>query len=49
MLKQIGRLAREEMESLLGSKIFLELWVKVKADWRNRKSQLYNFGYLEED
>lgn len=49
MLKQIGWLAREEIESLLGSKIFLELWVKVKADWRNRKSQLYNFGYLEED
>lgn len=49
MLKQIGQLAREEMERLLGSKIYLELWVKVKADWRNREGQLHNFGYQEED
>lgn len=49
MLKQIGQLAREEMEKLLGSKIFLELWVKVKADWRNREGQLYNFGYQEQE
>lgn len=48
MLKKVGRLAREEMEALLGSKIFLELWVKVKPDWRNRPNLLKNFGYLEE-
>lgn len=49
MLKKIGQLAREEMESLLGSKIFLELWVKVRPGWRNKESQLKNLGYREED
>ena len=49
MLKKIGQLAREDMENLLGSKIFLELWVKVKSDWRNKESQLQNFGYREEE
>ncbi len=47
--KKIGRLAREEMEKLLGSKIFLELWVKVRADWRNKETQLKNFVYREDD
>ncbi|OPX87076.1 GTPase Era [Pelotomaculum sp. PtaB.Bin117] len=45
MLKTIGQLAREDMEKLLGSKIFLELWVKVRPDWRNREAQLKNLGY----
>jgi GTP-binding protein Era len=45
MLKEIGRQAREEMERLLGSKIFLELWVKVKKDWRNREAMLKSLGY----
>lgn len=48
MLKKIGQLAREEMEKLLGSKIFLELWVKVKADWRNKEAHLRNFVYRED-
>ncbi|ATW27322.1 GTPase Era [Candidatus Formimonas warabiya] len=45
MLKEIGKLAREDVENLLGSKIFLELWVKVQKDWRNRDVALRNFGY----
>lgn len=45
MLKQVGKLAREDMERLLGSKIFLELWVKVKEDWRNRESVLKSLGF----
>lgn len=45
MLKEVGRLAREEMEALLGTRIFLDLWVKVKPDWRNRDLYLRNFGY----
>ncbi len=49
MLKEIGRLAREEMELLLGSKIYLDLWVKVKEDWRNQDLYLRNFGYSERD
>jgi len=49
MLKKIGQMARVEMESLLGSKIFLELWVKVRPGWRNKESLLHNLGYLEKD
>ncbi|MBQ3225898.1 MAG: GTPase Era [Clostridia bacterium] len=45
MLKKIGRIAREDMEKMLGKKVFLELWVKVKEDWRNRDSLIRNFGY----
>lgn len=45
MLKKIGSLSREEIESLLGTKVFLELWVKVKPDWRNNNSMLKNLGY----
>jgi len=48
MLKEISRLAREEMERLLGSKIFLELWVKVKKDWRNHEAFLKSMGYRTE-
>ena len=44
MLKQIGAAARPEIEMLLGSKIFLDLWVKVKRDWRNSIGALQNFG-----
>jgi len=45
MLKDIGQLARMEIENLLGSKIYLDLWVKVKKDWRNRPGMLHNLGY----
>lgn len=45
LLKEVGRLSRIEMENLLGSKIFLELWVKVKSDWRNKDIALRNFGF----
>jgi GTP-binding protein Era len=48
MLKEIGRLSRIEMEKLLGSRIFLELWVKVKKDWRNRPVDIRNFVYADE-
>lgn len=45
MLKEIGTLARVDIEDLLGSKIFLQLWVKVKKDWRNQDISLRNFGF----
>jgi len=45
LLKDIGRLARIDIENLLGSKIFLDLWVKVKKDWRNKEGMLRSFGY----
>ena len=50
LIKQIGTLARKEIVMLLGQKIFLELWVKVEEDWRNKKSHLKRMGYyLEKD
>lgn len=48
MLKQIGALARHEIERMLDAKVYLELWVKVKEDWRNNPAQIRNFGYEEE-
>lgn len=47
MLKKIGRLAREDIEKLLGNRIYLDLWVKVKDDWRNRDGCLKSLGYDE--
>lgn len=49
MLKEIGTRARMDIEALLGSKVYLELWVKVKDDWRNTPYDLGNFGYKKED
>ncbi|HYF79680.1 MAG TPA: GTPase Era [Symbiobacteriaceae bacterium] len=48
MLKQIGAKSRVDIEELLGSKIFLELFVKVKEDWRNRQNVLRTLGYRDE-
>ncbi len=44
-LKGIGKSAREEIEGLLGTKVFLELWVKVREDWRNNQFAISSFGY----
>ena len=48
MLKKIGIAAREDIETLLGSKVNLRLFVKVKLDWRNNISQLNDLGYKDE-
>ena len=45
MLKSIGSAARVDMEKLLNTKVFLELWVKVKKDWRDDKRLLHELGY----
>ena len=45
MLKKIGTLARKDIESLLGCRVYLQLWVKVKKDWRNTAGSLHSFGY----
>lgn len=47
LLKKIGKEAREDVEALLGNKVFLDLWVKVKNDWRNKDTFLKQFGYKE--
>lgn len=49
MLKEIGTRARKDIQNLLGSKVYLELWVKVKDDWRNTPYDLGSFGYQKED
>ncbi|MED3571586.1 GTPase Era [Cytobacillus praedii] len=49
MLKEIGQRARLDIENLLGSKVFLELWVKVQKDWRNKMSQLRDFGFRDDE
>ena len=48
MLKEIGSTARFEIQKLLDAKVHLELWVKVKEDWRNHPNQIRNFGYEDE-
>lgn len=45
MLKKIGRLARIDIEEMLQKKVYLELWVRVKDDWRNSERMLKNFGF----
>lgn len=48
LLKKVGEQAREEIENLLGSKVYLDLWVKVRKDWRNREDYLRDFGFTNE-
>ncbi|PZE22692.1 GTPase Era [Paenibacillus xerothermodurans] len=48
LLKEVGQQARRDIETLLGSKTFLELWVKVKKDWRNQERVLRDLGFREE-
>ena len=45
MLKKIGQMARQDIERLLDARVFLDLWIKVKEDWRNNQFQMRNFGY----
>lgn len=49
MLKNIGKNARKDIEALLGSKVYLELWVKVQKDWRNKDSQLRQLGFRSDE
>lgn len=48
MLKKIGSYAREDAEKIFGVKVFLDLWVKVKENWRDRPSLVAEFGYRDE-
>lgn len=49
MLKEVGKRARTDIETLLGSKVFLELWVKVQKDWRNKAAHLREYGFREDE
>jgi GTP-binding protein Era len=44
-LKQIGTLARQELEKLMDAKVFLELWVKVRSGWADDEARVRSFGY----
>lgn len=48
MIKEIGTRARKEIAMILGTKVYLELFVRVEDDWRNRSSQLKKLGYFTE-
>ena len=48
MLKKIGELAREDIESFMGTKVYLQTWVKVKENWRDSLVLLRNFGFGEQ-
>ena len=47
MLKKVSTMARKDMEKFMGTKIFLETWVKVKENWRDSDFLVRNFGYSE--
>ena len=49
MLKNIGQRARQELEKIFGSKIFMELWVKVKENWKDSNSLLSELGFNNDD
>jgi len=48
-LKRVGSYARQELEKMFGAKIYLNLWVKVKENWRESAHLVSNFGYKNED
>ena len=47
MLKKVGELARKDIEKYMGTKVFLQTWVKVKENWRDNDVLIRNFGYTE--
>ncbi|MBD5239318.1 MAG: GTPase Era [Bacteroidales bacterium] len=47
MLKKVGTQARKEIEQFFGKSVYLELFVKVEANWRNRENKLKSFGYIQ--
>lgn len=49
MLRRIGSQARRDIEDMLEEKVNLQLWVKVKKDWRDSDFMIKNFGYDKKD
>ena len=48
MLKKVSTLARQDMERFMGTKVYLQTWVKVKENWRDNPAAIQNFGYHKE-
>ena len=49
MLKKISTMAREDVERVMGTKVYLETWVKVKENWRDNLNLIRNIGYDNRD
>jgi GTP-binding protein Era len=49
MLKKIGSYAREDMEKFFQTKVFLDLWVKVKENWRENDFLIHDFGFKNKE
>lgn len=49
MLKKVSTMARKDMEHFMGTKVFLQTWVKVKENWRDSMAGVHNMGYREDD
>ena len=49
MLKKVSTLARQDMERFMGTKVYLQTWVKVKENWRDNPAAIQNFGYRQEN
>ena len=47
MLKKISTLARQDMEKFMGTKVYLETWVKVRENWRDNANYVKDFGYID--
>ena len=47
MLKKIGSAARREIENLMGARVNLQLWVKVRREWRDSELYMKNYGYFQ--
>ncbi len=48
MIKKIGSLARQEIENLMGARVNLQLWVKVRKEWRDSELYMKNYGYFQQ-
>ncbi|MGI5962520.1 MAG: GTPase Era [Lawsonibacter sp.] len=48
MLKRVSTMARQDMEKFMGTKVYLQTWVKVKENWRDNPAAIQNFGYVRE-
>ena len=49
MIRKVGKMARRDIELMLGDKVYLETWVKIKANWRDKKVDIQAMGYRKDD
>lgn len=49
MIRKVGKMARRDIEVMLGDKVYLETWVKIKANWRDKKIDIQAMGYRKDD